>query len=407
MDFVDVVNICALSSQLLFLLFNVVALQLILWAYAANRRAYFGRLFLAAVFFIILWADFDFLSAQSGILITDEIALSVVLWGFRGVYSLMVLFFTAFYVFALNFPAPNPLDLWHRRKKSIAFAVGAFFFAVSLSPLVVADALIDKNFPIAAWISPGILFWAYVFAAISALVMSFWEISRRRRIADWQNRRKAKALVLGAALFGLFNLIFNIIGPALGELWGYIGFFAIFTNYIIAALLGYIAYVVARDQLFGIKIILVEVFVGLMGASLLVLPIFINSLWQQALLIVLFIFFCVFGYVLVKNTIKEYREKEILETEVAQRTMDLERAKASLEEMNKILEVRVRARTRELRELNQQLELKIAERTRDLESKIKDLEAFQKITVGRELKMIELKSEIKKLKAQLSVSDVN
>jgi len=209
-------------------------------------------------------------------------------------------------------------------------------------------------------------------------------------------------VAFSAATFGIFNLVFNIVAPAMGEFWGYVGFFAMPANYAIAILLGYVVYRAVHDRLFGIKIILVEVFVGLMGASLLALPVFLESLWQRALMLVLFVLFCVFGYVLVQSTIKELREKEGLELKVAQRTQELERAKMNLEELNAVLEIRVRARTRELELLNQTLEEKIIARTNDLESKVKDLETFQKITVGRELKMIELKEENARLRAQIS-----
>jgi C4-dicarboxylate-specific signal transduction histidine kinase len=70
--------------------------------------------------------------------------------------------------------------------------------------------------------------------------------------------------------------------------------------------------------------------------------------------------------------------------------------------MNSILEVRVRARTSELQKLNLTLEQKVDERTSDLEEKIKDLEKFQRITVGRELKMIELKKEIEPMRAKIA-----
>jgi len=54
-----------------------------------------------------------------------------------------------------------------------------------------------------------------------------------------------------------------------------------------------------------------------------------------------------------------------------------------------------------LKELQEKLEEKVKERTKELEEKIVQLETFQRLTVGRELKMIELKKEIEKLRTQL------
>ena len=39
----------------------------------------------------------------------------------------------------------------------------------------------------------------------------------------------------------------------------------------------------------------------------------------------------------------------------------------------------------------------VEERTEELQEKVRELERFNKLAVGRELKMIELKNEIKKL----------
>lgn len=70
----------------------------------------------------------------------------------------------------------------------------------------------------------------------------------------------------------------------------------------------------------------------------------------------------------------------------------------ALEESKATLEIRVRARTRELEELTVSLEQKVKERTKELQDRLEELERIHRLTVGRELKMIELKEEIKKLK---------
>lgn len=80
---------------------------------------------------------------------------------------------------------------------------------------------------------------------------------------------------------------------------------------------------------------------------------------------------------------------------------ELKNSRESLEEAKTVLEIKVQARTKELRELAESLDEKVKERTKDLQEKIEELERFQRLTVGRELRMIELKEEIKKLKKEL------
>ena len=76
-------------------------------------------------------------------------------------------------------------------------------------------------------------------------------------------------------------------------------------------------------------------------------------------------------------------------------------SQAALEESKTVLEIKVAARTRELKELAERREEIIAERTKELRERIEELEKFHRLTVGRELKMVELKEEIKKLKKEL------
>lgn len=78
-----------------------------------------------------------------------------------------------------------------------------------------------------------------------------------------------------------------------------------------------------------------------------------------------------------------------------------ESLKSQIEEARTILEIKVQARTRELKELTENLDEQVKKRTKELRERINELERFQKVTVGRELRMLELKKEIKKLKEEI------
>jgi len=62
---------------------------------------------------------------------------------------------------------------------------------------------------------------------------------------------------------------------------------------------------------------------------------------------------------------------------------------------------KLKEKTEALREEKANLEMKVRQRTNELQEKVNEFEKLHKITIGRELKMIELKEEIKKLKKEL------
>ena len=80
---------------------------------------------------------------------------------------------------------------------------------------------------------------------------------------------------------------------------------------------------------------------------------------------------------------------------------DLKKSHTALEEAKNVLEIKVAARTKELKELAEKREEIIAERTKELREKVEELEKFHRLAVGRELKMIELKKEIERLKKEI------
>lgn len=79
----------------------------------------------------------------------------------------------------------------------------------------------------------------------------------------------------------------------------------------------------------------------------------------------------------------------------------LKQMQEKLENASASLEIKIKARTKELEELTEQQEETIQERVKEIQKRAEELERFQRLTVGRELKMIEFKREIKRLENQL------
>jgi len=79
----------------------------------------------------------------------------------------------------------------------------------------------------------------------------------------------------------------------------------------------------------------------------------------------------------------------------------LTKKEEELSEAKEVLEIKVKARTQELEQEKVSLEQRVRERTKALQNKINELEKFQNLSVGRELKMVELKEETELLKKEL------
>ncbi len=107
------------------------------------------------------------------------------------------------------------------------------------------------------------------------------------------------------------------------------------------------------------------------------------------------------GNLNVKVKIPTRDEIGELAQEFNQMVQKLKEQREALEDEKKVLEIRVKARTKELEELAKTLDEKVKERTKELQERIKELERFHRLTVGREIKMIELKNRVKELEEKL------
>jgi len=113
---------------------------------------------------------------------------------------------------------------------------------------------------------------------------------------------------------------------------------------------------------------------------------------SQLLVVTAFFFFIAETSGTFSDRIKEKHRQLITERK------RVTEAYSQAEEARKILEIRVEARTEELQNLAETQEQTIKKRTKELQKKVEELERFQRLAVGRELKMVELKKQIENLR---------
>lgn len=152
----------------------------------------------------------------------------------------------------------------------------------------------------------------------------------------------------------------------------------------ISIFLIFTAYAIIKHHLMEIRLITTEIMVSLVGLVLLAEVLATEELPTIILKSGILIAFTYLGWSLIKSVLEAITKREKLEA-----------LTLKLEETN----IELKKNEKKLKELTVNLEKRVQERTRELEKKIKELERFYRVTVGRELKMIELKKEIKKIKA--------
>jgi len=97
-------------------------------------------------------------------------------------------------------------------------------------------------------------------------------------------KKSVQDLLRGAVIVGAFEAI-----PFQGIYAG-----SILSQYALIFLVGFAAYAINKKEIFEIKVILVELLLGLIGAMLIALPFFTDNLLMKVSLYILFILFCIF-----------------------------------------------------------------------------------------------------------------
>lgn len=373
---------------------NLAGLVLALGVFAADKKDKKNIVFFWWVLSLLLWIDFDFLSGFAKYIFAPEQAEAAALMAGRVCWVFVALFFIATYYFVSYFPkegSRNKVTDW------IYTGTWLIWMGLALSPWIVAE--IDLSGQFAAQKGGMLQVPVLIWCAIS-LINYYYVLFLKYPQLEKQDQLKVQYFLVGSAVFGGAAMVFNIILPIIsGGI--YQGAYYIYGEYSSIFLLGFTAFAIVKQQLFGIRIILTQALVVAIGLILLLVPFLIHETeWVKILMWGVFFAYVIIGYTLIRSMSFESMQRKLLEEEVKSRVIELEKAKKTLEDAKITLEIRVKARTRELEEMAKGLDQQVKNRTVELQKKVEELERANKLMVGREIRMLEIKKELDKIKGK-------
>jgi len=256
------------------------------------------------ILMILLWIDFAFLCQFMTRGITS-IYFAKLGYGSAAIFFIPFNFFTnAFFVFKkekINILSSHLIN-W----LIIIIAVFSSIFAV-FTNFVVKDMIITSwgNLPV---ISAGAILY-FIFIFVLACFITLKIIIGYFKILP-NERTKVQYFILGLFIFISFNLIFNVIMP----FWQKMPQYYQFGNYSAIFLMGFTAYAIIKQELFGINVILTSLFVGFIAILLsLDTLLFTENRTIQLLKWIILVIFVYFGYVLIKSTLQEIETRKEVE----------------------------------------------------------------------------------------------
>jgi len=312
-----------LVNKVLLITIDAIGIWLALWVYFADTQGRVNRLFSLLTIFLLYWINGGYFFSVSKNLVNA-------LYLGRSILGEVFLSLVIFYIFAVHFPREN------KRHKMLEIVIILFgivvFFLASFTNLVV------ENVEFTEWgVNPiynsfgRIIFYGLV-TLLAVLILR--EFFTKYFLLSKKEKLKVQYLLIGFFIFIFLNLVFNVFFPLVQ---GSIRYWQ-FGNYSAIFLLAFTAIAIVKQQLFGIRVVLTELLVGLIAILLLINFIISKSTFEYIWKGGLFVAFLVFGWLLVKSIIREIRQREQLDrlaTQLAATNIRLEGAYKRLKKLDK------------------------------------------------------------------------
>ncbi len=248
---------------------------------------------------------------------------SIVFW-FKIQYIIGALIAAGFLFFSYIFPSGKFNINLIKRILILGFLIFVLFL-ISWPGTFIKEIKIYPNYYREVFFKP-ISYLIYSFFIAFYFALSFYNLFKTYlKQKEKLIRIQLNYILVGTGYSVANGLIFDIILPWFGYFYFWIG-----TSSSLA-LVAFISYAILKKGLFGIKVILTEILVGVITILLLIQVLVSKNSFEYAWKAILFLVFLIFGYFLIRSVLQEVRHRE----EVEKLAQELEKANVKLKELDK------------------------------------------------------------------------
>jgi signal transduction histidine kinase len=268
-----------------------------LWVYLSDKNSKKNRFFLLLAVSVAFWIFFYYLTitatSTSGALFWSKLA-----------YGTVSIFYIPFYLFFIYF---LNLEKKLRNLSRVIFLFGIIFFVISVFTNSIVKSVFFKDGKVDLILNSGSIAF-YSFAMILSLIVIFF-LFKRYFSVSYNEKLKTQYFLSGIFIWIFMNFTFNMFLPVVRHSVQY----AEFGNYSAVFLLAFTAYAIIRENLFGIRVVLTQILVGVIAILLFVQIFDSRTVFEYIWKVILFLVFLIFGYLLIKSVLREIKLREQLE----------------------------------------------------------------------------------------------
>ena len=300
--------------EILVFFITCIGIWLAFWVYFTNPKSKVNKSFSLTSFLIVIWVILCYLANTAS-------DISMGLFWTKLAETTVVMLLLSLYFFSIYFPQ----ELKKRRK--ILDRIFICMAIILISLISFTDLITEEMLEIKDWgLSPvpGKLWPLFNFTAFFIILSIIYYLMRKYFELPKEEKLKVQYFLIGFFIFIVVNVIFNVILPMYYKNYQFV---QLGTNSAIF-LLAFTAYAIVKQELFGIRVVLTALLVGLIALLTMVDILFLtNEILAQLFKSLLLVVFLYFGYLLIQSVMREIQYRERLQ-KANKQLKKLDRAKS-------------------------------------------------------------------------------